>query len=40
MTTIITNVNLNLVQSGRLADYRDRTIASGVALLCAYAVYT
>lgn len=38
MTTVITNVNLNLVSSVTLAGYRDRVIASGVAVLAVYAV--
>ncbi len=40
MTTIIKNVNLNLVSDTTLAGYRDRVIASGVALLACYAVHS
>lgn len=40
MTTIIKNVNLNLVSDTNLAGYRDRVIASGVALLACYAVHS
>lgn len=38
MTTVIANVNLNLVSNASVADYRDRTVASAVALLSVYAV--
>lgn len=39
MTTVITNVNLNLVSNASVADYRSRTLASAVALLSCYAVH-
>lgn len=38
MTTVITNVDLTLVSNATIVNYRDRVIASGVALLAAYFV--
>jgi hypothetical protein len=39
MTTIIKNVNLNLVSNTTLSGYRSLVIASGVSLLACYAVH-
>jgi hypothetical protein len=38
MTSLITNLNLTLVSNATITSYRDRVIASGVALLAAYFV--
>ena len=39
MTTIITNLNLNLVSNATVPDYRDRTVASASALVIMYGVH-